>query len=69
MVEVVAGRDEWEELPMMGAGIARVYEAFADGKKGGVVDGMGVAGYRDFEHAVERHRLIEGMWKRFDRGE
>jgi len=60
--EVEARKDEWEELAPPGRNIARIYEAFQAGKRGV----GGEAGYRDFEHAVARHKLIDTMLDRFD---
>jgi len=59
--DVEVGKDEWESLAMPGRNIARLYEAFAAGKKGDE-DGA----YRDFEYAVERHKMIEKMYERLD---
>lgn len=63
--EVVVENDVWggeKELPLYARNIARLYEAFADGK--GKEDGV-----LGFEDAVERHGLIAEVyakagWKR-----
>lgn len=44
---------EWEEMPMMGRNIGRVYEAFAKGK-----------GYPNWDVALKRHQMIDEMYKR-----
>jgi len=54
--EVKVERDEWDELPVPAQNIARLYEAF---RKGEWVPG--------FERAVERHEMLEEMWRRFDK--
>ena len=51
--------DEWKDLPPPARNIARLYEAFANGYG---KDGKG-QWYPDFEHALQRHELIEGMYK------
>jgi hypothetical protein len=47
--------DQWDELPVPAQNIARIYEAF---RKGEWVPG--------FEWAVERHEMLEEIWRRFD---
>jgi hypothetical protein len=53
--EVKVERDQWDELPVPAQNIARLFEAF---RKGEWVPG--------FERAVERHEMLEDMWRRFD---
>lgn len=44
--------DGWGELPAPARNVARLYEAFAEGKW-----------YPDFEHALKRHEMIERMFR------
>ncbi|GFF58529.1 galactose/lactose metabolism regulatory protein GAL80 [Aspergillus udagawae] len=55
--EVTVDEDEWDSLPIPGQNIARLYEAYRKGEW-----------YPTFDWAVRRHELIDGMWKRFDKG-
>lgn len=56
-VEVVKEvEDELEDLPMTARNIGRMYELFAKGEEGSY----------DFEHAVERHRVLEELFRRYD---
>ena len=52
--------DEWKDLPLPARNIARLYEAFADGRDG--KDGK-EEWYPDLEHALGTHELIEAMYK------
>ena len=60
--ELEVPRDEWEELPLPARNIARLYEKFADSWHGGEKMGR----LPDWEEALVRHRMIEGV---FIRGE
>lgn len=51
-VENVAFEEEFEELPLPGRNVARVYRALKEGKVN-----------CSFEDALERHALIEKMYK------
>lgn len=53
--DVEVPKDEWDELPIPAQNIARLYEAH---RKGEWVP--------DFEWAVKRHEVLEGLWQRFD---
>ncbi|KAF2760129.1 NAD(P)-binding protein [Pseudovirgaria hyperparasitica] len=55
LVEVQADKDEWSELPQPAQNIARIYEAFADGR---------TDNYLDWETAVVRHKLIDELYRR-----
>ncbi|ORY66047.1 uncharacterized protein BCR38DRAFT_429083 [Pseudomassariella vexata] len=57
--EVQVLRDEWDDLPMPAQNVARLYEAFADGRK---------EDHPDWDAAVRRHRLIEEMYERERQG-
>jgi predicted dehydrogenase len=59
--EVEVDKDGFEELPQYAQNIGRVYEAFATGDKDKVLV--------DFEAALKRHELIDGMLKHWDSGE
>jgi predicted dehydrogenase len=60
-VETIAiEKDEWDELPQQAKNIARLYEAFRKGASEGVAD---------FESTVQRHALIEEMYKHWDSGD
>jgi predicted dehydrogenase len=53
-------KDEWDELPQPAKNIARLYEAIRKGESEGVAD---------FESTVQRHALIEEMYKHWDSGD
>lgn len=56
-VEVVEEvHDELKHLPMQARNIGRMYDLFAKGEE---------ASY-DFEHAVERHRFLDELFRRYD---
>lgn len=56
-VEVIeAVKDEFEHLPIPARNIGRLYELFAKGEEGS----------HDFAHAVEKHRFIEELYRRYD---
>ena len=46
--------DAESKIPGPAANVARIYEAFADGRK---------QGYVDWDQAVERHRLLDSLGK------
>jgi predicted dehydrogenase len=52
MEDVVLPTDEWDELPTPAQNIARLYEAYADGK---------TERYPDWGHALKRHTMIENI--------
>jgi predicted dehydrogenase len=53
---VVVDKDAFSDMPVLYArNIARLYEAFADGK--GESEGV-----RGFEHALQRHRFIDEVY-------
>lgn len=56
-VEVVKEvEDELKHLPMKARNIGRMYDLFARGEEGDY----------DFEHAVERHRFLDELYRRYD---
>lgn len=52
---IVLEQDEWDKLPGPVGNVARLYEAFADGK---------TAEYPDWEETTIRHRLVEELYRR-----
>lgn len=61
VVKIEIAKDQWDEkgLPYPARAPARVYEAFADGK---------VDQYATWEDALQRHRLIEELYRRSQDG-
>lgn len=67
-VDIAIDEDVWDEkLKDVAAAqnVARLYEAFAEGKRDSGDEGY----YPDWEEAVKRHKLIDEMYKRHDAGE
>ncbi|KAF2687884.1 NAD(P)-binding protein [Lentithecium fluviatile CBS 122367] len=58
--EVAVDKDEFskEDMPLYARNIARLYEAFADGKKG---EDQGVL---DWEDALKRHQFVDEVYKK-----
>ncbi|QDS69968.1 hypothetical protein FKW77_002865 [Venturia effusa] len=52
--------DEWDELPRQARNVARLYEAFRKGKGDGIAT---------FDEAVERHKMLDGMYEAWDKGD
>ena len=55
-IEVEEGGEVWTGLPTPAQNIGRLYEAFAEGGKGGF------GKYADWEVALSRHELIDEFW-------
>jgi predicted dehydrogenase len=53
--QVPIPEDEWNSLPIPAQNVARLYEAFADGRKGE---------FPDWNAAVRRHKLIDEIYAR-----
>ncbi|KAI1855808.1 hypothetical protein JX265_012071 [Neoarthrinium moseri] len=52
--EIPLVEDEWTKLPIPAQNTARIYEAFADGRTGD---------YPDWDLSIQRHKLIDEMYK------
>jgi predicted dehydrogenase len=55
--EVDAAKDDFSETPLFGRNIARLYEAFADGK--GTAEGV-----LDWEEALKRHQFVDEVYEK-----
>jgi len=55
--EVDVEKDEFSEIPLFGRNVARLYEAFADGKGKG-------QGVLDWEDALNRHQFVDEVYKK-----
>ena len=56
--ELDTASDDFSALPLPARNIARVYEAYAVGRPGDES-----AWYPDFEYALERHKMLEDMYR------
>lgn len=68
--KVEIGEGGWEGLPVSARNVGRLYEAFADARgeegereRGSGPEEGGEHWYPDFEYALKRHELIEGMYR------
>jgi hypothetical protein len=57
-VEMDKVQDEFEHLPEPARNVARLYEAYASARAGDKS-----SWYPDFDYALRRHELLEGMYK------
>ncbi|KAF9889364.1 transcription regulator gal80 [Aspergillus nanangensis] len=53
--EIEPDKDEWETLPIPAQNIARLLEAYRQNEW-----------YPTFDWAVQRHDILDGMWRKFD---
>jgi predicted dehydrogenase len=53
--EILIPQDEWDNLPLPAQNVARLYEAFADGR---------TDEFPDWSHAIQRHKMIDEMYSK-----